>query len=131
MRRWIWMPGAVLLMFYSIYMLKEEYSYATTLYVAPAFFGYASSLITGLYFLVVPLLRINKITIAIGSVLATLSTSLAGAALLDVWRQSQMSGDAFFQQLADSLFPSLAAGLLAFIVTIRLVYVDSDLTKQL
>lgn len=131
MRRWIWVPGAVLLMLYSIYMLRAEYSYANTLYVAPAFFGYASSLITGLYFLAVPLLRINKITIAVASVLAILSTSLAGAALLDVWRQSQMSGDGLFQQPVDSLLPSLAAGLLALIVTLRLVYIDSDLTKQL
>lgn len=130
MRRWIWVPGAILLILYSAYMLKAEYTHANTLYVAPAFFGYASSLMAGLYFLVIPLLRLNKFTIAVGSVLAAASTSLAGAAISDLWRQSQMSGETIFQQPVDSLFPSLAAALLALVVILRLAYIDSNLTKR-
>lgn len=128
MQRWVWAPGAVvILLVYSAFMLNSEYHSAADFYVIPAVLGFASSLVTALYFCIIPAVRRNKVTKAAGSILAFLSVSLAGAALVDVWQHLRTSGELLSQQASDSLFPAVAAGILAVVVIIRLVYIDSRL----
>ncbi len=125
MRQWVWLPGGIALLLYSAFMLKNEYSFVNTFYVAPEFFAHASTMVVALYFCVIPLIQKSKATVLIGVVLAVLSIGMAGASVLDLWRQQQMSGESIFHQPIDSLFPPAMAGILSVILILRFVYVDS------